>query len=195
MYEEHPQLVKPAEDATLWRYMDFTKFVSLLDRHALFFTRADKLGDPFEGTYTMVNMHPQVQQLLMPNVNEENRSGLFKHIRAMRERTWVSCWHEGKFESDAMWRIFVEGRNGVAVKTTFSALSKSFQCPESVFLGSIVYKDYETEIISLQNTLFPFFHKRNSFSHECEIKALITDLNPKQSVTGKIEKGKNIRSD
>ena len=49
MYTEHPTFSPPPDDAVLWRYMDFTKFVSFLDKSSLFFARADKLGDPFEG--------------------------------------------------------------------------------------------------------------------------------------------------
>ncbi len=36
----------------IWRYLDFTKFLSYLDKKALFFTRADKLDDIFEGKFT-----------------------------------------------------------------------------------------------------------------------------------------------
>ena len=36
MYKEHPSFDPPADDAVLWRYLDFTKFVSLLDKRALF---------------------------------------------------------------------------------------------------------------------------------------------------------------
>jgi hypothetical protein len=44
------------EDSNIiWRYMDFTKFVSLLDRSALFFARADKFKDQFEGSWTKKN--------------------------------------------------------------------------------------------------------------------------------------------
>lgn len=39
----------PASDAKLWRYMDFTKFVAMLNNKALYFCRLDHLGDPFEG--------------------------------------------------------------------------------------------------------------------------------------------------
>ena len=35
--------------------MDFTKFVSLLDKRALFFAGADTLGDPFEGSVSPIN--------------------------------------------------------------------------------------------------------------------------------------------
>ena len=49
MYKEHRACNPPSSDAILWRYMDFTKYVSLLEKRALFFARADKLEDPFEG--------------------------------------------------------------------------------------------------------------------------------------------------
>ena len=34
----------------------FSQFVSILDKNALFFVRADKLGDPFEGSYSKANI-------------------------------------------------------------------------------------------------------------------------------------------
>jgi hypothetical protein len=34
----------------IWRYMDFTKFISVLDTQTLFFSRIDLLGDKFEGS-------------------------------------------------------------------------------------------------------------------------------------------------
>ena len=53
MYQKHPEFEEPSnENIKIWRYLDFTKFVSYLDRKALFFTRADKLDDRFEGKFT-----------------------------------------------------------------------------------------------------------------------------------------------
>jgi hypothetical protein len=46
MYVEHPAFESPAdENAKIWRYLDFTKFVALLDRRALSFARVDELTD------------------------------------------------------------------------------------------------------------------------------------------------------
>ena len=42
----------PDFNSVIWRYMDFAQLVSLLDKEALFFCRADKLGDPFEGAWS-----------------------------------------------------------------------------------------------------------------------------------------------
>ena len=57
MYEAHPTFVQPeSEDVRVWRYMDFTKFVSFIDSRTLYFTRADKFGDAFEGSWPKMNV-------------------------------------------------------------------------------------------------------------------------------------------
>ena len=53
----------PPADTILWRYMDFTKFVSLLEKRSLFFARADKLGDPFEGATPINNIKARYTSL------------------------------------------------------------------------------------------------------------------------------------
>jgi hypothetical protein len=53
MREPHPVFTERVEPAELiWRYFDFPKFVSLLNRRALYFSRADLLGDSLEGSFT-----------------------------------------------------------------------------------------------------------------------------------------------
>lgn len=36
MFVEYPNFIMPRHDTKIWRYMDFTKFVSLLDTEAIF---------------------------------------------------------------------------------------------------------------------------------------------------------------
>ncbi len=52
MYKEHHEFEEPDDRTIIWRYVDFTKFVSYLDKNALFFVRSDKLFDRYEGKYT-----------------------------------------------------------------------------------------------------------------------------------------------
>lgn len=42
----------PSGDSILWRFLDFPKLLSVLEKRALFFTRADKLDDQFEGAWS-----------------------------------------------------------------------------------------------------------------------------------------------
>ena len=43
------KLKKPKNSQVVWQYMDFIKFVSILDKDALFFNRVDKFDDVHEG--------------------------------------------------------------------------------------------------------------------------------------------------
>ncbi|MFN8224152.1 MAG: hypothetical protein U0R50_13000 [Gaiellales bacterium] len=50
MYDAtHPVFNAPPDDTVVWRYIDLAKLISLLDHRALYFARADTLGDPHEG--------------------------------------------------------------------------------------------------------------------------------------------------
>jgi hypothetical protein len=42
-YEKHPIYLTPPDDTVIWRYMDFARFVQLLDFRELWFARADTL--------------------------------------------------------------------------------------------------------------------------------------------------------
>jgi len=42
-------------DVRVWRYMDFTKFISMLERRGFFLPMVAKLDDPFEGSYARAN--------------------------------------------------------------------------------------------------------------------------------------------
>jgi len=58
----HPAIKTPPAETVLWRYLDFTKFVSMLDSSSLFFTRCDLFDDPFEGSYPNRFIHSRVRQ-------------------------------------------------------------------------------------------------------------------------------------
>jgi hypothetical protein len=82
MYTEHPSFLQPPDDnENLWRYMDFTKFVSLIARSALHFTRGDKFDDQFEGSYPRINAEareriydscelPEILRLALPQLRK-----------------------------------------------------------------------------------------------------------------------------
>ncbi|XZI53422.1 hypothetical protein ACSW9K_08320 [Clostridium perfringens] len=51
MHKEHLVFIEPNDSDILWRYLDFTKSIDLLESQSIFFTRADK----FEGSYSKLN--------------------------------------------------------------------------------------------------------------------------------------------
>ena len=50
-YYKHPDLVLPEDTSVIWRYMELWKFQSMLRRNSIFFSRADKQSDEYEGEY------------------------------------------------------------------------------------------------------------------------------------------------
>ena len=99
----------PPQDLTipLWRYMDFTKFVSMLETCSIFFPRVDLLGDPFEGSLTRVEAKRRADFEQVASRRPAARvtpDGAAK-IRGEIQNSIVSCWHMNAVESMAMWRL------------------------------------------------------------------------------------------
>ena len=169
----HP--VQPPGQAVLWRYMDFTRFLSLLDKQALFFARVDKLGDPFEGTLPRANievMWPKWYSGAQMRWAATRR--MFTHFhRENRKFVVVNCWHEGDHETDFMWSRYASVGSGIAVKTDFASLLESIDTDESVmsWAGRVNYADYAAGPIA-ENPPAAYFHKRISFQHESEVRVL-----------------------
>ena len=172
MYEEHPVFNPPPADAVLWRYMDFTKFVSILDKGALFFPPAAKLGDPFEGAFSEVNK--TLRPVIYQDLPEDTLRGFAQYLKESCHFTLISCWHENSHESEAMWKLYAREKDGIAIKTNFDSFKKSFTCSKEVYIGRVSYVDYKTEFIPESNAFYPFLHKRKSFAHEHEVRAITT---------------------
>lgn len=85
--------------------------------------------------------------------------------------TFVNCWHQGQFESEAMWRLYC-GTRGVVIQTTYAKLKESIQKWKnpSLGIGLVTYRDYEAEDILSLNLYVPVMSKRLAFSHEQEAR-------------------------
>lgn len=91
----------------------------------------------------------------------------------------MNCWNLSECESAALWRLYVKGDEGVAVQSTFKRLTQCFS-PDgerTVHIGKVAYIDYKTDWLPEGNMFYPFLHKRKSFEHEQELRAIIM-INP-----------------
>ena len=147
--------------------MDFTKFVSLLEKKALFFCPPDDLGDPFEGAISPVT--PPSGPNIVPG--KTYLVGEFD-VRHSQKILRVNCWHMGEFESEAMWRLYAREHDGIAVKTVFARFKEALIGDQAVFGSKVHYQDYQTDPIPYGNVMLPLVHKRNAFRHEQEFRAL-----------------------
>ncbi len=191
MYEQHPDFESPDEEDKIWRYMDFAKFVSLLEMNALFFARCDKVEDTYEGIYPRKESKEAF----------ENRNASIEHSQQEQKEMFINCWHINGYESAAMWKLYSSENYGIAIQSTFSRLKKSVshQNNHTIKIGKVKYIDYEYDhfqderretarvasgdILGHINGVrsedawirpyIPFLHKRKSFEHERELRAIL----------------------
>ena len=50
-------------DVTIWRYLDFSKYVDVISTSKLFFCRSDHLGDPFEGSCPERHVDRRIEEI------------------------------------------------------------------------------------------------------------------------------------
>jgi hypothetical protein len=159
----------PKENITVWRYMDFTKFVDLISNRALFFVKSSNFEDPFEGIYPIS---------LRGGVNPLHETSL-----KARDFNFINCWHINNQESAAMWKLYLSNKEGIAIKTTTDRLKNAFaECSEEIFISIVKYWDPENEDKeTLYNdnknefggsTINPLIFKRLSFKHENELRLI-----------------------
>lgn len=165
--------ITPPSEAKIWRYMDFPKFVSLLQREALFFSSADKLGDPFEGSFPKANVNRR-RSVWTARINGDAPSSLSEYYRLFVQRTAVNCWHLNDYESDAMWKLYLKSGDGIAIQSSVGRLIASLKeyTQNTIYVYRVEYVDYETFKIP-EDSLSPYFYKRISFKHENELRAVI----------------------
>ncbi|MFM5845328.1 hypothetical protein ACET69_00920 [Aeromonas veronii] len=173
--EQHPCFEAPENlETKIWRYMDFTKFMSLLDTSSLFLSRVDKFDDPYEGATSHFNITARPMVYADAKIPVEVGHQLGEFIRKSREWTYVNCWHLNDHESAAMWKLYAQTNEAVAIQSRFSVLQDLL--PEKTYVGRVKYIDYDKDWLPEGNGFWPFVHKRKSFEHEKELRILSQEL-------------------
>lgn len=177
----HPVFKQPIDPSTrVWRYMDFTKFVAMLESSSLFFSRADCLGDPFEGSFSRGNekLRPLVYKDMYtgmpPDVIEKMNSSQADFNKWQRQWTFISCWHMNSGESAGMWKLYAKTNEAIAIQSSFFRLANELD--SKTYIGLVEYIDFENDWLPEGNTFYPFVHKRRSFAHEQEVRALFREM-------------------
>lgn len=197
-FKVHPFFKDPPVAQKLWRYISIEKFRSLIEREALFFCRADKFPDAFEGSLPEKDYQyrPQSQKLMMEALGgkwdiEGNVRALSSLQRHKRTLTIINCWHHNEHESEAMWNIYLKDNNGVAIQTTCTGLKESLEKTSyEVNVGTVRYLNYKEDVFfdgvefphEGYNLTTPFIHKRNYFQFEQEYRAIISLPEPEGAI-------------
>ena len=196
MYQQHDNFIPPANsNQKIWRYIDITKFLDLLNSNSLFFTRTDLFEDIFEGSLTKKSV--EVRTRFYEQLDKESEvptdytPEFFKRYNSsLKYEVALNCWHMNDFESAAMWRLYLKSNEGIAIQSTYARLLSCFSDTEiPIYIGKVKYIDYDSHFIDIGNLLSPFLHKRRSFEHENELRCLVWQNQPPESATFSLESG------
>ncbi|GAB3016622.1 hypothetical protein GCM10027284_39630 [Cyclobacterium sediminis] len=180
-------------DKPIWRYLDFSKFIDLLENKSLFFSKVDSYEDKYEGVHNAMgaNDHYDITndgELLKTKFPTDQRgkgnSERYKLyvtdlLETLKKCVGINCWRFNEFDSHAMWKIFLSSNEGVAIKTTVFKLKKSLitkSINQKIHIGRIKYIDYQKDKIPIDNFFNSFFYKNNYFYHESEFRILYYEI-------------------
>lgn len=156
------------DDQFLWRYLSIEQYLSLLLNSSLYFSRADRFADEFEGTL------PEATDL----------DPVFKDLyQQFKKLIHLNCWNVNRVESILMWDSYAP--RGVVIKTTLGDLINSLDAEDdfTIHVCEVEYINFTNSNINLVdrtdgsrrgNTLDLFQYKREYYSGEREIR-LITN--------------------
>lgn len=161
MFEEKEGFEQINDQDTLWRYQDLPRYLDLLIRRQLFFTRIDQFEDPFEGKYNIPGKQEEVKKEISHLAEAHSRK---------RVAFTVNTWHRNDDENYAMWNIYARNY-GVAVQTNYRKLKDCFRkADKAIYIGKVIYYNENNQQIPMDDPLAPFLHKRCMYQYENEIR-------------------------
>jgi hypothetical protein len=172
----HPSFPQPSDPSVLvWRYMDFSKLVSLLSKQELYLRRLDLLPDKFEGLYPRRVRKSLAEYYATQGLTADRALELANHrvdfSKESRQMMYASCWRLDNFESEAMWRIYCGGDNGLAVVLPYKDLRTSITTGIA-WIGAVRYLDFWLDLLAPGKTFVVALHKRREFTYEQEARIL-----------------------
>lgn len=195
MYKEHSTfLIKKTKGLPLWRYIEFWKFLDLLETSELYFPKITELGDQNEGRipekiYKMMLDHDS--RLGRKNNFAENYNNYLEDN--LRDKILVSSWNANENESFPMWKMYAKEKLGIAIKTDLDSLKKSFEGTDrNIYIGEVEYYNNEKPQYQTGNLFSSFLVKHHYYEFEQEVRC-INQLSDK--VNNELEDTKRIKVD
>ena len=168
------------ENAKIWRYMNLSKFISILETKALFFSSIEKLTeiDSHEGSITVKDkekwdsltsylkeIHPPYEDPAKKRLESLNRN---------KSLVFANCWCMSDCDSDLMWHRYTANGWGLAIQSTVKRLKESLSAEYKPLISEVEYSDKYSGIDD--HFIRPFLRKRPQFKDEHEIRAFISIL-------------------
>jgi hypothetical protein len=169
-------------DTVLWRYLDAAKLFDFFENSTLFFCRADRFSDKFEGAFT-----PSLRQQISDAYARGEIDYTYEHFkRRMRESVFINCWHRSQDDSAAMWALYGKSECAVALTTTVGQLADTLEAAQhehgkeraEEHAVSIARVDYVKHWSDPKLDISPdyariFTYKTKAYEYEKEVRVII----------------------
>jgi hypothetical protein len=123
--EDSSPVEVPEDSTKVIRYLDLPKILSLIDTRSLFLARMDRLEDKFEGR--MLSLNSKYREEVFHSMKEDGlwpyksffefESSIIESHEIFRKRVYINSWNIYEGESVAMWKIYSEMGNGIAIQS------------------------------------------------------------------------------
>ena len=178
----------PRQDFKLVKYLDLTKFLSLLQKQSLFFCRLDKLEDHFEGTTGIGNYGVRYNFFKAGYPDKEDAQirkeveQFYEDEKKMKSYYLVNCWNKNDKESAALWKIYSDFQKGIMIKSSVNKLHQALEnTKQDILLSEIKYIDHNSTTMMDGNVMYPIIHKHIAYHFEQEIR-LINKVEYRQNI-------------
>lgn len=172
----------PPSDKTikLWRYMDFPKFMALLNSETLHLTRCDQFDDHFDRPRNQEDIKQQLDKYSHALSNKtlltpEQVSDILRNVwrKYQKQYVFINCWHINQGESSVLWKVYGHPKEAVAIQTTYTRLRTVL--PARYQIGVVRYLDRDTYVKEEKDGFFSVMCKQKSFEHERELRVCYVD--------------------
>ena len=181
---------------TVWRYMPFTKFISILVYQAIWFSKMNILQDQFEGMMPQATkdiMQAHFQELkkdFNPEFHSQFDEMASRNEQDSRELLIVNCWFIDDYESNHMWREYGGGKESIAIRSTVKQLIENIcvlHDNNTTHIGRVAYVDHEkhlmTEYHASQGYERAFLKDAERFQCEQELRIVTLNVKTKNCVS------------
>lgn len=187
-----PKSAEINEDTVLWKYLDISKFISLLSKESIWLARVDTFKDKHEGMFPAEMK--QILDKIYADFEKEGKSkeGPIQNTsdfqRHLIKNAYINCWHQNLDENMVMWEIYGKTENSIAIRSTVGDLTDSVSRKDlkkykyNFAFEPVIYKKLE-DIPGKLTYQSPFFIKRPHFQFEREVRFFLSTYSSAKPTT------------
>lgn len=134
----------------IWRYMNLSKLISLIQTESLYFIPLDRFDDKREGMFRSIDILAHI------NDNKPIDEVVSYNKSRSAHRNFASCWFKAEYESVAMWSIYGNHNDSIAIQSDLNFFKNCIIDDRAwtINIDKIIYVNWTAE------TKFSHFYKK-----------------------------------